>query len=166
MDTGKTELAVSYSLGPLKNIKYAMSGKLGNFAESMVEEFYPKVIGKKVNVLVSELVSNVLENIIDDESSFLLHVEIDGEDLIVRVENVVGEEDFTKIAARITKIRQSSDVTALLADTIRERRKKNLKGGLGLIRLSAESEAELSVSYSPSASLMTITGKFDMRGIA
>ena len=157
------EITVSYSIGPLKRVQYDMSGRLGNTIESMATEFYPHIIGKKINVLISELVNNVLENIADDTSKFTLDIGINETRLTVKVKNFVKKEDYEMVRAHVTKIRRSKNVAELMADTIRERREKKLKGGLGLIRLTAESKAVLSVSYAPSTSFMTITATFDMR---
>ena len=44
-------------------------------------------------------------------------------------------------------INSTGDLRKLRADTIRERRKDRLRGGLGLIRLAAENKFTLSARY-------------------
>jgi hypothetical protein len=44
-------------------------------------------------------------------------------------------------------INSTGDLRKLLAETIRERRKDRLRGGLGLIRLAAENKFTLSARY-------------------
>ena len=61
--------------------------------------------------------------------------------------NKAEKSQYEKVRKHIEKINSAPDLRQLLADTIRDRRKDRLKGGLGLIRLAAENKFTLSAHY-------------------
>jgi hypothetical protein len=143
----KTNISFTYIISPVKNVICDLSAMIGNFCEDAVGSFYPTKVGKKANVVVTELLNNALENINDGNSKIGLKLTIDENRLIIRVINVVTVQQFESVRHQVEKINSSADIKKVLKERIHERRKDRLKGGLGLIRLVAENKFKLSVGY-------------------
>lgn len=146
-DLATTNISMKYDLSPSKNIVCDISGLLGKFSSELISAFYPKNISKKVNIVITELFNNAVENNVDGNSKILLELKIDRNYLFVRVKNATKRLQYKKVKAHVKKINTAENLKKLLADTIHERRKDRLKGGLGLIRLVAENKFDLSVHY-------------------
>jgi hypothetical protein len=140
----RTRLSSTLRLAPVGNVLGDVAGVLGEHVLTLMGMFYPRPLCKRANVVVTELVTNVLENIVDPESEMRFLIEVDAEKLVIEVQNRVSDEQFENVRARIDRINSSSDVRALLKQTIRERRPQRLKGGLGFMRLATENKFELS----------------------
>lgn len=162
---GKTEIGFSFSIFPLGNAQYDLSGKLGNFHRDYIREFFPEILGKRADVIISELLSNVLENTADKKSKCTVSVKLSSKMMLIKVKNVVEPWQFDNLRAHLKMIKRTHNVNKLMSDAITYRRSQGLKGGLGLIRLASECKARLSVSFNPSTSLMTVTAKNDLRGL-
>ena len=146
-DLAKTNISMKYDISPIKNIIGDLSGLLGNSCEELIGSFYPKNVGKKANVVITELLNNAVANNIDGESKIALELKIDKDRLWVKVINVARKEQFEKVKSHLDKINSAEDLKKLLAETIRLRRKDRLRGGLGLIRLAAENKFSISVDF-------------------
>lgn len=157
------ELQFSYTINPVKNLQYSMSGLLGNFNAELVNQFYPPIIGKRLNIIISELVNNVYENKADECSKLFLSITIQGEEASIVVKNKVTPAQFESVRKHINTIKKSVNSLTLLSETMRARRCNNLKGGLGLIRLASENKALLSVRYDKSSSYMTLNSKLILK---
>lgn len=142
-----TSVVMNYSFAPLEFILCDLSGIIGNFCQELLGAFYPRVISKRANILVSELVNNVLQNTTDPRSRMDLGVWIDGQILKIRVRNAASPDQFAKVRAHVDMINSAEDLKKLMRETIRERRRLKEKGGLGLIRLVAENKSALRVDY-------------------
>ena len=108
---------------------------------------YLSAKGKKANIVITELFNNAVENNIDGNSKIVLELKIDKDYLWIRVKNNARRLQYKKVKAHVKKINTTKNLKKLMTDTIRERRKDRLKGGLGLIRLVAENKFDLSVHY-------------------
>ena len=84
---------------------------------------------------------------------------LEGRSVKVRVTNRVTQRQCDAVKKHVANIRRADDPKKLLAQTIQSRRAKGLLGGLGLIRLAAETRARLSVSYDKRRSLMRVTAQ-------
>jgi hypothetical protein len=143
----KTNIAFSYTISPVKNIICDLSAIIGNFCEEAIGSFYPRKVSKKANIVITELLNNALENCNDDDSKVGLKLHVDEGNLIVKVVNPVNKEQYENVRAHVDRINSVNNIRTLLRETILERRKDRLKGGLGLIRLVAENKFKLSVDY-------------------
>ncbi len=141
----RTRLSSSLRLAPVGNVLGDVAGVLGEHVLTLMGMFYSRPLSRRANVVVTELVTNVLENIVDPESELRFDIEVDAERLVIEVENLVTDEQFENVRARIDYINAAPDVRALLKQTIKERRPKRLKGGLGFMRLVSENKFELTV---------------------
>jgi hypothetical protein len=142
-----TTISMRYDLSPIKNIIGDLSGLLGNFSDELIGAFYPKTVSKKANIVITELVNNAVDNSADGNSKVILEIMIDKDLLHIRVSNAAKRSQYKKVRDHIEMINSAEDLRKLLAETIRERRKDRLKGGLGLIRLAAENKFTLSAHY-------------------
>jgi hypothetical protein len=146
-DLRKTAISFSYTIHPVKNIISDLSAMIGNFCEDTIGSFYPRVVSKKANVVLTELVNNAIENSADGRSKIGLRVDIDEQLLMIKVMNPVSREQYERVRRHVDMINSSENIRKLLRDTILLRRKDRLKGGLGLIRLVAENKFGLSVKF-------------------
>lgn len=142
-----TNINMRYDLSPLKNIIGDLSGLLGNFSDELIGAFYPKNVSKKANIVITELVNNAVVNSADKDSKIILEIMINKDLLRIRVTNVAKRSQYRNVKDQINKINSTGDLRKLLAETIRDRRKDRLRGGLGLIRLAAENKFTLSARY-------------------
>jgi hypothetical protein len=142
-----TSINMRYDLSPIRNIIGDLSGLLGNFSDELIGAFYPRTISKKANIVITELVNNAVVNSADDDSKITLWIMINKDLLRISVANAANESQYRRVREHIQMINSAGDLRKLLADTIRERRKSRLKGGLGLIRLAAENKFALSARY-------------------
>jgi hypothetical protein len=145
-DLQTTRIAMHYSISPQKNIIGDIGGLIAGFCEELVGYFYPRVVSKRANTVITELFNNAVENSIDPSSTITLEVQINGALLRIKMTNAARQEQFEKIKSHVDRI-NSADIRRLMAETIHERRKRQLKGGLGLMRLALENKSRISVDY-------------------
>ena len=142
-----TNINMRYDLSPMKNIIGDLSGLLGNFSDELIGAFYPKNVSKKANIVITELVNNAVVNSPEGDSKISLEIMINKDLLWIRVTSPAKRSEYRKVRDHINMINSTGDLRKLLAETIRERRKDRLRGGLGLIRLAAENKFTLSARY-------------------
>jgi len=142
-----TNINMRYDLSPMKNIIGDLSGLLGNFSDELIGAFYPKNVSKKANIVITELVNNAVVNSPESDSKISLEIMINKDLLRIRVASAAKRSQYRKVRDHINMINSTGDLRKLLAETIRERRKDRLRGGLGLIRLAAENKFTLSARY-------------------
>lgn len=143
----RTQVRASFTIAPVGNVMGDVAGLLGEHVLALMGMFYPRSLCRKANVVITELVTNVLENVFDPESAMHVDVDVNGDALTIEVKNRVSPEQWEKVRARIQQIDETPNLRALVAQTLRERREKRLKGGLGLMRLSQENKFKLSAGY-------------------
>jgi len=146
-DLATTQIAMSCTLSPIKHVVCDLSSIIGNYVEQMLLAFYPKIVGKRANIVITELVNNVLENKLNPDSALGVDVEIDAEQLVIRIKNEVPQEVYDEVKQHIDEINGTDDLRAMLKATIKARRKQRAKGGLGLMRLTLENKFKLSADY-------------------
>ena len=74
-----TRLGMSFNVAPLGDISGNLPRLLGESILELLGMFYPSAVGKKANVVVTELVQNVIENIVDPHSELHLELRVDGD---------------------------------------------------------------------------------------
>jgi hypothetical protein len=148
----------------MRNIIGDLSGLLGNFSDELIGAFYPKNVSKKANIVITELVNNAVVNSTDGDSTVTLEIIINHDRLRIRVTNAAKRSQYRRVRDHIKMINSTGDLRKLLADTIRERRKDRLRGGLGLIRLAAENKFRLSAGYR--APYLTVDSQIGLGGLS
>jgi hypothetical protein len=161
-DPEQTRIGMTFHVAPLGEISGNLPRLLGESMLELLGMFYPSIVGKKANVVVTELVQNVLENVVDPHSELHLELSVDGDALVVRVRNKATPEQYEGVRARVDALSGAIDAKKLFTTTLRARRADRLKGGLGLMRLVSENRFRLAVSYE--RELLTMQAAFPLRG--
>lgn len=143
----RTSIVMHYSFSPVQYILCDLGGIMGNFCEELLGAFYPRIVSKRANVLVTELVTNVLQNTSDPSSPLEITLEVNTEQLFIRMRNAVSREQFEVVRAHVDVIHATPDLRALMKKIIRERRDRRETGGIGLIRIVAENKFKIAVDY-------------------
>ena len=159
-----TNISMRYDLSPKRNIIGDLSGLLGNFSDELIGAFYPKNVSKKANIVITELVNNAVVNSTDGDSKVILEIMVNKDLLRIKVMNTAKRSQYRKVRDHIKMINSTGDLRTLLAETIRERRKDRLRGGLGLIRLAAENKFTLSAGYR--APYLTVDSQIGLGGLS
>lgn len=149
-DLGQTRMSLSFAFAPVRNIICDLSDLIGRSVRTLIDAFYPRVAGQRVEVLIAELVDNIIQNIVDPDSGMSVELVVEGGRMHVRTRNVARRDAFEKVRDHVASIRAARDegtLHELMRRTIRERRKAQLTGGLGFIRLVHESRFDLSVDH-------------------
>lgn len=162
-DLAKTSMTVSYSFAPLRNIVCDLSGIVANAVRELIEAFYPRLAGRRVDVLLTELIDNILQNVVDGESRMFVDITVDEGELRVQTRNIVRDEDYEAVRRHVDLINHTDDLRGLIRRTIKERRQQRLSGGLGFMRLVHESKFQISVDYRES--YLVIDARLDMADI-
>jgi len=103
-----------------------------------------------------------MEHTSNRESEIMLDLRIDQDELMVKVTNHVTNDEFELVKARFDEIARAQDPRQLLAKTVHARKADRQRGGLGLMRLTAESKFQLSTEYVDG--LLTVKASFSMKG--
>lgn len=166
-DLGRTAMSISYRFEPVRNIICDLSGLIGRGVRDLVDAFYPRVAGQRVEVLIAELVDNMLQNITDPSTAISMTMAVEGGHLHLRTRNTTSRESFEQVRAHVDRInaaRDSGTLKELMRTTIIERRRRQLTGGLGFIRLVHESRFDLAVSYDGGE--LVVDARLDMNRLA
>lgn len=152
-------VAMTFSIAPLSAVEGNAATVLGESILVILGMFFPPVICKKANVVVTELVQNVLENVSEPSSEMTLALSLDAGGVDVAVTNAVTPEQRAAVEGRVRELATSPDPKKLFAETLRARRVHRLKGGIGLMRLVAENRFRLSTSSTERT--VTVHARFD-----
>lgn len=147
MNHSQTSVGASISISPINHITSDVAGLLANFLDALLVRFYPRRICQKVNVVVTELVTNVIQHASERDGEVKLDLKIGSDGLVIKVSNRVTREEYETVKAVFDEIFAAEDPRDLFARTVRERRIDRQRGGLGLIRLTAENKFHLSTEH-------------------
>lgn len=153
----QTSVGASFTISPINHITSDVAGLLANFLDALLVRFYPRRICQKVNVVVTELVTNVIQHASERDGEVRLDLKIDPGGLVIKVANRVTPEEYRTVKAVFDEIFAAEDPRELFARTVRERRIDKQRGGLGLIRLTAENKFHLSTQYVDGVLLIAAT---------
>lgn len=165
-DLGRTSMSLSYRFEPVRNIICDLSGLIGRSARELIDAFYPRVAGQRVEVLIAELVDNMLQNIVDPDSSISMDLSVDGGHLHLRTRNTAHDDSYERVREHVAAIRAAREegtLRELMRRTIIERRRQQLTGGLGFIRLVHESRFDVEVDYDDGE--LVIDARLDMNAL-
>jgi hypothetical protein len=155
-------LDLSLSLSAVDDVHHRFSTVVAAAYASVLGELTTRAVSKKIDVLASELVGNVLEHSTGKKAPLRVDLQTRPGFLQLRVTNRVSASVCDRIKRHVATIRRAADPKTLMAETMETRRAKGQMGGLGLIRLVAETKATLSVSYNKTSKLMRVTAQVPM----
>jgi anti-sigma regulatory factor (Ser/Thr protein kinase) len=159
----QTSVSAAITISPLNHISGDVGGLLGNFLFQLLGMFYPRRICARANVAITELITNVMEHASSRDGEISLSLTVNPQELIINVSNSATVEEYESIRTRFEEITAARDPKQLLATTVYERHVDRRKGGLGLMRLAAESKFQLSAQYVQG--LLLIRAHLSMEGL-
>ena len=154
----ESDLRIAVTLGSVSRVQHRFGTTVATAFISILGDLQSRSLVRKLDVVLSELVNNVLENT-KKKSGLSAELRLQEDSVLVRVSNRVTLRQCDAVKRHVANIRRADDPKKLLAETIRTRRDRGQLGGLGLIRLAAETRARLSVSYDKRRSLMRVTAQ-------
>ena len=155
-------VSASFVVGPVGDVAGNLAAVLAESLGVLLPLFYPPVVCKKANVVLTELVQNVMEDVRFPESDMKVDLSVDRERLLVRVRNRVTDEQEALVSERLSQLETVEGAKKLFSETIRERRKQRLKGGIGLMRLVSENRFRLAKEYDGQE--LTVSAEFSLNG--
>jgi hypothetical protein len=165
-----SRVTASFTFAPVGDVAGNLAAVLAEALVLLLGMFYPRKVCKKAATVVTELVQNVTENIAFPASALAVSFSVDDDRLLVRVTNRVTREQYAAVAARVAELRASPDPKKLFAQTLRARRTKRERGGLGLIRLVSENKFKLDMQYDGAGrgedGALTVSAEFALKGLA
>jgi hypothetical protein len=159
----ETELTFVFRVSPVRNVICDLSGMLGNFSDDVLRAFYSRRVAARANIAITELVNNVIENFADPLGATSLELTVRDQVLFIDIGGPATEAQYAAVRGRVDWIYSADDPHELLKQTIRERRKQRLPGGLGLLRLVTENKFALDVRYADG--VMHVEATLQMRGV-
>lgn len=159
-----TELSLQWRITHLGNVMGDLSSLVAKPAAELVGAFYPPRLAKRVNSVITELVNNAVENAPHAEASVAVELHLDAQRLQVTVSNDCTPEQFRVVKAHLERIHSASSALDLLRQTLAERRRTKLSGGIGLIRLVAENKFHLDISYD--STVLTVHCWLELGGLS
>lgn len=163
LNRAQTSVSAAITISPINHISGDVGGLLGNFLFQLLGMFYPRRICARANVVVTELITNVMEHASSRSGEIGLSLTVDPQELTINVSNSATPAEFEAIRARFEEISAAQDPKQLLATTVYARHNDRQKGGLGLMRLAAESKFQLSTQYVQG--LLIIRAHLSMEGL-
>lgn len=163
LNRAQTSVSAAINIAPINHISGDVGGLLGNFLFQLLGMFYPRRICARANVVVTELITNVMEHASSREGQIGLSLTVDPQELVIKVSNSATQQEYEAIRARFEEISAAKDPKQLLAQTVYARHNDRAKGGLGLMRLAAESKFQLSTQYADG--LLVIRAHLSMEGL-
>jgi sigma-B regulation protein RsbU (phosphoserine phosphatase) len=158
------EMSLEYTLEPVGAVDCDLSGLLAQGTEALLGVFYPPIVARRAHVAMTELVDNVTQNISDPECRMTVRLTLRGETLRVRTSNAATIEQTERVRAVLARLGAADEPLEVLRDTLRERRRMRLKGGLGLLRLVAENKFRLSASHE--GGRLEVSAELDLGGLS
>ena len=125
-----------------------------------VEESFEKLVGDpeavfRVSLAVHELLENAAKYAIGDKTGLSVHFESNGSAARIRLTNQTTPEHIARLRACIDEIQGSAEPFVLYQTLMRRTFGVQEESGLGLARIRAEGELDLSLEIE--GSMVTIT---------
>jgi two-component sensor histidine kinase len=125
-----------------------------------VEDAFEKIVGDpnavfRVSLAVHELLENAAKYAVGDKMDLTVHFESDGAGPIIKLTNQTTPERIALLRARVSEIQSSNDPPTLYRAMMRRAADVQGESGLGLVRIRAEGELDLSLEIE--GTLVTVT---------
>jgi two-component sensor histidine kinase len=135
-----------------------------------VEESFEKLVGDpeavfRVSLAVHELLENAAKYAVGDKTGLAIHFDSNGSAASIKLTNQTTPEHIARLRASIAEIQSSEDPFALYQTLMHRTFGVPDESGLGLARIRAEGELDLSLEID--GTMVTITAScMSARGLA
>ena len=134
--------------------------RMVSIVRRFVEESFEKLVGDpeavfRVSMAVHELLENAAKYSIGDKTDISVHFESNGCAAKIKLTNQSTPEHIARLRASIQEIQPSREPLALYQSLMRRKAGLQAESGLGLARIRAEGELNLSLEID--GSMVTIT---------
>jgi len=134
--------------------------RMVSIVRRFVEESFEKLVGDpeavfRVSLAVHELLENAAKYAVGDQTGLSVHFEADGSAARIRLTNQSTPEHIARLRASIEEIQSSDEPFALYQTLMRRTAGVEHESGLGLARIRAEGELDLSLEID--SLMVTIT---------
>jgi len=124
--------------------------RMVSIVRRFVEESFEKLVGDpdavfRVSLAVHELLENAAKYAIGDKTNLSVHFESDGPSASIKLTNETTPEHIVRLRACIDEIQASTEPLALYQTLMRRTFGIQEESGLGLARIRAEAELDLSI---------------------
>jgi two-component sensor histidine kinase len=115
-----------------------------------VEEAFEKIVGDsdavfRVSLAVHELLENAAKYAVGDKTNLTVHFEPNGAGANISLTNQTTPERLARLRACVSEIQSSDDPLTLYQSMMRRTADVQGESGLGLVRIRAEGELDLSL---------------------
>src|SRR4029079_19478556 len=118
LNRAQTSVSAAINITPINHISGDVGGLLGNFLFQLLGMFYPRRICARANVVVTELITNVMEHASSREGAIGLELNVDPQELVIKVSNSATVAEYESIRVRFEEIAAAKDPKQLLATTV------------------------------------------------
>jgi two-component sensor histidine kinase len=124
--------------------------RMVSIVRRFVEESFEKLVGDpeavyRVSLAVHELLENAAKYAVGDKTRLSVHFESDGAAASIKLTNETTPEHISRLRACIDEIQASAEPSALYQTFMRRSFGLQDESGLGLVRIRAEGELDLSL---------------------
>ena len=134
--------------------------RMVSIVRRFVEESFEKLVGDpeavfRVSLAVHELLENAAKYAVGDKTGIAVHFESNGRAASIKLTNQSTPEHIARLRASIQEIQSSREPLALFQSLMRRTDGVQKESGLGLARIRAEGELDLSLEID--SLMVTIT---------
>ncbi len=124
--------------------------RMVSIVRRFVEESFEKIVGDpeavfRISLAVHELLENAAKYAVGDKTGLSVHFESNGSGASIKLTNQTTPEHIERLRACISEIQASDKPFALYQDMMRRTFGIQEESGLGLARIRAEGELDLSL---------------------
>lgn len=147
LDRAQTSVSAAITISPIHHISGDAGGLLGEFFLKFLGMFYPTRSCARANVAVTELITNVMEHAAARDGELRLVLTANPQELVIDVSSNATVAEFEVVQRRLEELAAAKDPMQQFAATVHARHRERQEGGLGLMRLVAESKFRLTAQY-------------------
>ena len=124
--------------------------RMVSIVRRFVETVFEKIVGDsdavfRVSLAVHELLENAAKYAVGDKTDLTIHFESNGAGTNIKLTNQTTPERLARLRAFVSEIQSSDDPLALYQSMMRRTLGLQEESGLGLVRIRAEGELDLSL---------------------
>jgi hypothetical protein len=148
----------SISYGPVSSLSFSTGSSTSDYLSHLIQLSSNDLrLAKRVRVISTELLQNAIQHAEQADSDVHINLMVVNNQVKISVSNTIGKETAEKVNSKIQEIMNSEDIKQFLRKTMDERKKQELRGGIGLIRMRSENNAVLESSWKKDILTVTAT---------